>query len=74
MPVPGSKQPDDNGGDPADPTAAFPARRPGGGDSEAATEKMNAPAQGDNGGDPRQRRRAGGGLSAQDLLRREGRL
>ena len=49
-------------------------------DSEAATQKLNAGGQGDNGdkGDKgdnsRQRRRVAGGLSAQDLLRREGRL
>jgi RND superfamily putative drug exporter len=58
-------------GDPADPTAALPAQ---GNDSDAATEKLNTRAKGDNGEDPRPRRRAGGGLSAQDLLRREGRL
>jgi RND superfamily putative drug exporter len=40
-----------------------------GDDSDAATEKLNA--QGDK---TRQRRRGGGGLSAQDLLRREGRF
>ena len=45
-----------------------------GNDSDAATEKLNARGQGDNGDEPRPRRRAGGGLSAQDLLRREGRL
>ena len=45
-----------------------------GNDSDAATEKLNASGQGDNGENPRPRRRAGGGLSAQDLLRREGRL
>jgi RND superfamily putative drug exporter len=40
-------------------------------DSDAATEKLNARGQSDNGD---RRRRGGGGLSAQDLLRREGRL
>jgi len=44
---------------------------------EAATEELNA-RQSENGDNPRQRRRAGGGggaaVSAQDLLRREGRL
>jgi trehalose monomycolate/heme transporter len=43
-------------------------------DSNAATEKLNVRGQGDHGDNSRQRRRAGGGLSAQDLLRREGRL
>ena len=66
----------DNATDPADPTAALPTMRPEGNDSEAATEKLNARGQGgpgDNGDQARQRRR-GGGLSAADLLRREGRL
>jgi RND superfamily putative drug exporter len=40
-------------------------------DSDAATEQLNSPGQSDNGD---RRRRGGGGLSAQDLLRREGRL
>jgi RND superfamily putative drug exporter len=42
-----------------------------GDNSDPATEQLNAPGQGDNGD---RRRRGGGGLSAQDLLRREGRL
>ena len=58
--------------DPADPTAALPVPRSEESDSDAATEKLNA--RGENGDPARQRRRAGGGLSAQDLLRREGRL
>jgi trehalose monomycolate/heme transporter len=64
----------DNASDPADPTAAIPVMRPEDNDSDAATEKLNARGQGENGDKTRQRRRAGGGLSAQDLLRREGRL
>jgi RND superfamily putative drug exporter len=71
MPVPTNR---DNNGDPADPTAALPVPRSESKDSEAATEKLNARGQGDNGDNSRPRRRAGGGLSAQDLLRREGRL
>jgi RND superfamily putative drug exporter len=49
-------------------------------DSEAATQKRDAggqgenSVQGDNGDNSPQRRRVAGGLSAQDLLRREGRL
>ena len=73
MPVPTNNS-GDNASDPADPTAALPIMRPEGNDSEAATEKLNARAQGDNADQARQRRRGGGGLSAQDLLRREGRL
>jgi trehalose monomycolate/heme transporter len=71
MPVPTNR---DNNSDPADPTAALPVMRSETNDSDAATEKLNAGGQGANGDNPRQRRRAGGGLSAQDLLRREGRL
>ena len=71
MPVPTNRE---NNNDPA---AALPAMLPEAEDSDAATEKLNARGQGDNGdnGDnSRPRRRGGGGLSAQDLLRREGRL
>ncbi|BBX64598.1 putative trehalose monomycolate exporter MmpL3 [Mycobacterium saskatchewanense] len=77
MPVPSNR---DNNVGAADPTAALPVMRPEGSegrDSDAATEKLNARGQGENGDPSRQRRRAssgGGGLSAQDLLRREGRL
>jgi RND superfamily putative drug exporter len=71
MPIPGNHE---NKGDPAEPTTALPVMRPDGKDSDAATEKLNTGGQSDNGDTPRPRRRAGGGLSAQDLLRREGRL
>ncbi|HUE33744.1 MAG TPA: hypothetical protein VMQ38_12830, partial [Mycobacterium sp.] len=64
----------DNNSDPADPTAALPVMQPDADDSDAATEKMNTRGKGDNGDNSRPRRRGGGGLSAQDLLRREGRL
>jgi trehalose monomycolate/heme transporter len=70
MPVPTNRE---NNSDPADPTAGLPVMRPEGDDSDAATEKLNSRGQGDNGDNSRPRRR-GGGLSAQDLLRREGRL
>lgn len=46
----------------AEETRAIPISRPGSGDPEAATEQLNA------------RGKQGGGVSAQDLLRREGRL
>ncbi|MEE3065897.1 MAG: MMPL family transporter [Actinomycetota bacterium] len=71
MPVPGNHE------GTADPTTALPVMRSEGNDSDPATEKMNARGQGgqaDGGDNARPRRRAGGGLSAQDLLRREGRL
>ncbi|MEY8018506.1 MMPL family transporter [Mycobacterium servetii] len=65
-------------GDPADPTKAMPVMRSEADDSETATEKLNArgqePGQQDDTDKARQRRRIGGALSAQDLLRREGRL
>ncbi|OBG99565.1 hypothetical protein A5696_17980 [Mycobacterium sp. E2699] len=85
IPVPTSHS-GDNSGDPADPTAALPVMRSGATDSDAATEQLNARGHnehggqsdnGDSGDDSRPRRRGGGGgagVSAQDLLRREGRL
>jgi RND superfamily putative drug exporter len=76
MPVPTPVPTDhENKGDPADPTAALPIVRSEADDSDAATKKLNARGQGDNGDASRPHRRgASGGLSAQDLLRREGRL
>ncbi|OBA83914.1 hypothetical protein A9W99_05820 [Mycobacterium sp. 1164966.3] len=70
IPVPSSHAGDSNG-DPAEPTAALPVMRSETDDSEAATEKLNAQGEGDK---ARPRRRVGGGVSAQELLRREGRL
>jgi RND superfamily putative drug exporter len=75
MPVAGSrpetKSP--NTGDPADKTAALPAQRAEGDDS--STEKLNTrDIQDENTDNGRRRRGGSGGLSAQDLLRREGRL
>lgn len=72
IPVPGNRS-DDNG-DTAEPTTALPKMRAEGNDPNAATEQVNAHEQSENGDPARQRRRAGGGLSAADLLRREGRL
>jgi hypothetical protein len=73
MPVPTNRE----NNSPADPTATLPVMRPEADNSDAATEKLNSRGQGDrdddDGDNPRSRRR-GGGLSAQDLLRREGRL
>ncbi|ORC02576.1 hypothetical protein B1T48_16275 [Mycobacterium persicum] len=72
MPIPGSRPGET---DSADATAKLPVQRPEDSDSDAATEQLNARgAQGDNGADGTRRRRGAGGLSAQDLLRREGRL
>ncbi|HET9888908.1 MAG TPA: hypothetical protein VFQ42_00260, partial [Mycobacterium sp.] len=71
IPVPGNRS-DDR--DAAEPTTALPIVGPEGGDADAADEQVKASGQSDNGDPARQRRRSGGGLSAQDLLRREGRL
>ncbi|MBY0387850.1 MAG: MMPL family transporter [Mycobacterium pseudokansasii] len=72
MPIPGSRS---GQTDSADATAKLPVQRPEDSDSDAATEQLDArSAQGDNGADGTRRRRGAGGLSAQDLLRREGRL
>ena len=71
IPVPTNRS--DDKGDAAEPTTAFPSMRSEGNDPDAATEKLNSRGKAEN-GDARQRRRSGGGLSAQDLLRREGRL
>jgi RND superfamily putative drug exporter len=58
-------------------TRAIPIVNPRAGDTEAATEKLNSRPEGpaehrDN--DDKPSRRGGGGVSAQDLLRREGRI
>lgn len=59
--------------DQADKTTAIPVANPRAKDTEAATEKLNSRADAE-GGDDKPTRRGGGGVSAQDLLRREGRL
>jgi RND superfamily putative drug exporter len=51
-----------------------PGNRPDDTNSDAAGEQVNPRGQAENGDPARQRRRSGGGLSAADLLRREGRL
>jgi RND superfamily putative drug exporter len=80
---PPSAEPTHNMGGPADATTAIPAQqpddetatraipvsKPNAGDTEAATEKINA--RGD--AEEKTRQKRGGGVSAQDLLRREGR-
>jgi len=48
-------------------TTAIPAQPDANADTEAATQKLNTP-------DEERQQRRGGGVSAQDLLRREGRL
>ncbi|HZE15666.1 MAG TPA: hypothetical protein VE197_08125, partial [Mycobacterium sp.] len=56
-----------------DDTTALPVSPPDDNDASAATEKLNTSNNdGPSGEKPRQRR--GGGLSAQDLLRRKGRF
>lgn len=76
IPVPGNR-PDDADSDAAEPTTALPITRPEDSrdtDSATAGEPANSRGQAENGDPARQRRRSGGGLSAADLLRREGRL
>jgi RND superfamily putative drug exporter len=51
-------------------TRAIPVSKPRGGEAEAATEKLNSRSEAD---EKTRQRRGGGGVSAQDLLRREGR-
>jgi trehalose monomycolate/heme transporter len=53
-------------------TRAIPVANPRAKDTETATEKLNA--RPDAEGDDKPTRRGGGGVSAQDLLRREGRI
>jgi RND superfamily putative drug exporter len=76
MPIPTNRS-GENNADPAEPTTALPIMRSDADDSDPATEQLNSRGAGENGDNARQRRRAGGGgagVSAQDLLRREGRL
>ena len=54
-------------------TTAIPVANPRAKDTEAATEKLNSRPDATE-GDDKPTRRGGGGVSAQDLLRREGRL
>ncbi|OBI46002.1 hypothetical protein A5707_22855 [Mycobacterium kyorinense] len=58
--------------DDGDATTAIPIAPPDDSDSEAATEKLNS--RGADSPNAERPRRRGGGLSAQDLLRREGRF
>jgi trehalose monomycolate/heme transporter len=68
----------ENAGPAAEPaTTAIPVANPRAKDTETATEKLNSRAdiaEESNEADDKPTRRGGGGVSAQDLLRREGRL
>jgi RND superfamily putative drug exporter len=70
MPIPREQPSAQPPTEPEDATTAIPTAPREDKDPKLATEKMNA--RDDNPDRPRQRR--GGGLSAQDLLRREGRI
>jgi RND superfamily putative drug exporter len=74
--IPAQREPNDTDEVPpaisAEETRAIPVSRPDQGDSEVATEKLNS--RGKKEGDEQRRRGTGGGVSAADLLRREGRL
>ncbi|CAN5412845.1 MMPL family transporter [soil metagenome] len=65
-------RPNGSHSDDAAATTAIPVANPRAKDTEAATEKLNSRPDPD--GDDKPTRRGGGGVSAQDLLRREGRL
>ncbi|MDY6997348.1 MAG: MMPL family transporter [Actinomycetota bacterium] len=65
--IPAQRPPRPQDDDSADETRAIPTARRA--DAEAATEKLNTRAE-----EERQRRGGAGGVSAQELLRREGRL
>ncbi len=68
--IPREQSPGEPPAEPEDATTAIPTAPREDKDPDVATEKMNA--RGDKPDRPRQRR--GGGLSAADLLRREGRI
>jgi len=71
MPVPGQRSPGQRPDDEGDATTDIPTGPRDEKNPDVATQKLNA--RGNDAGDrPHQRR--GGGLSAQDLLRREGRI
>jgi RND superfamily putative drug exporter len=70
MPIPREQPSGQPTTEPEDATTAIPTAPREDKDPKTATEKLNARGEGPD--RPRQRR--GGGLSAQDLLRREGRI
>jgi RND superfamily putative drug exporter len=72
MPEPRSPEPRSRTAPPSgnEPTTAIPAQRPGDADAADATEKIDTREAGEDD----QPKRRGGGMSAADLLRREGRL
>ena len=73
MPVPKEHPSGQRPNDEGDATTAIPTPPLDEKDPDVATKEPNARGNDTDGGDrPRQRR--GGGLSAQDLLRREGRI
>jgi RND superfamily putative drug exporter len=82
MPIPREQPAAQPPAEPEDATTAIPTAPRQDKDPETATEKVNARGEngengeiGENGENPeRPRQRRGGGLSAQDLLRREGRI
>jgi RND superfamily putative drug exporter len=75
MPIPREQPAAQPPADPDDATTAIPTAPRQDTDPETATEKVNARGEnGENGENPERPRRRGGGLSAQDLLRREGRI
>jgi trehalose monomycolate/heme transporter len=73
MPLPGQRPSGQRPAGEDDATTAIPTSPREENDPDAATQKLNARGKGAGNGD-RTRQRRGGGLSAQDLLRREGRI
>jgi RND superfamily putative drug exporter len=73
IPVPGQRVSNQRPTGEDDATTAIPTPPRDEQDPEVATQKLNARGKDADNGD-RSRQRRGGGLSAQDLLRREGRI
>ncbi|BBU24890.1 mmpL family membrane protein [Mycobacterium xenopi 4042] len=73
MPIPGNQPGSQTPSDAGDPTAALPTPPPEDSDSDVATEKLNSRGHSGNNADQTRQRRTGS-VSAQDLLRREGRF
>jgi trehalose monomycolate/heme transporter len=73
MPIPSERSSGQQPPAEDDATTAIPTGPRNEKDPDVATQKLNARGNDAEGGD-RTRQRRGGGLSAQDLLRREGRI
>lgn len=72
MPIPANQTGSQTPSDAGDPTTAIPTPPPDD-DSDVATEKLNSRGQSGNSAEQARQRRSGS-VSAQELLRREGRF